>query len=219
MSQARALVDHRFTSLDIPYPGAFLDPAREFFPMRPPFIMVTCRLDAGDLFTGVGSASGRRGGGGGLARPGPPVDCGRGRDVVCGAEAVAQPVRDGRAVVLGLGTPLWFYADSGWEHAPGVACGAAGFACAVRSRSRAAPLLAGLFVGAGATLRDEVVLLMPGLLIAVWWRTRSVRSLAAAAAGVLIPLAVAASMEVWWFERPAAAHLRHAVHLSSRRCT
>ena len=32
--QARALVDQRFTSLNIPYPGEFLDPAREVLPDR-----------------------------------------------------------------------------------------------------------------------------------------------------------------------------------------
>jgi hypothetical protein len=39
--QARALADHRFMSLDIPYPGEFLDPAREFIPLRPPFVLIT----------------------------------------------------------------------------------------------------------------------------------------------------------------------------------
>src|SRR4051794_24305794 len=37
--QARALAAQRFTSLDIPYPGGFLDPDRRFVPMRPPFFM------------------------------------------------------------------------------------------------------------------------------------------------------------------------------------
>ena len=37
--QARALAAHGFTSLDLPYPGAFLDPERVFFPMRPPFVI------------------------------------------------------------------------------------------------------------------------------------------------------------------------------------
>ena len=54
---------------------------------------------------------------------------------------------------------------------------------------------------------------MPGVLVALWWSRRDARALAAAVAGVLIPLALAASMEVWWFQRPVAAHLRHAVHL------
>src|SRR4051794_40782547 len=39
--QARALGLHRLASMDIPYPGAFLDPAGEFLPMRPPFLMTT----------------------------------------------------------------------------------------------------------------------------------------------------------------------------------
>lgn len=39
--QARALGLHRFASMDIPYPGTFLDPDGEFLPMRPPFIMFT----------------------------------------------------------------------------------------------------------------------------------------------------------------------------------
>src|SRR4029077_5331194 len=37
--QARALAAHHFTSLDIPYPGEFLDRSREFFPLRDPFVM------------------------------------------------------------------------------------------------------------------------------------------------------------------------------------
>lgn len=37
--QARALAASEFRSLDIPYLGEFLDPSREFFPIRPPFVM------------------------------------------------------------------------------------------------------------------------------------------------------------------------------------
>ena len=37
--QARALAAHRFASLDLPYPGAFLDPERLFFTLRPPFVI------------------------------------------------------------------------------------------------------------------------------------------------------------------------------------
>ncbi len=74
-------------------------------------------------------------------------------------------------------------------------------------------MIAGVLVGAGATLRDEVMLLAPGLLLTIWFRDRGWRPLGKAVAGVIIPLALAAVVEVWWFERPAAAHLRHAVHL------
>jgi hypothetical protein len=125
------------------------------------------------------------------------------------------PERDAPVVVLALGlaSPLWFYAVSGWEHAPGVALSTLGFALALTSPSRAAALLAGVATGAGATIRDEVILLVPGLMFAVWLRTRRVKPVALAVAGALIPLALAMALEVWWFERPAAAHLRHAVHL------
>jgi len=34
----------------------------------------------------------------------------------------------------------------------------------------------------------------------------------AAVGGLLVPLVLAATVDVWWFNRPAAAHLRHAVH-------
>ncbi len=38
-------------------------------------------------------------------------------------------------------------------------------------------------------------------------------ALLGALAGVAVPLLLSAAVEVWWFDRPAAAHLRHAVHL------
>jgi hypothetical protein len=115
-------------------------------------------------------------------------------------------------IAVGIGGPLWFYSVSGWEHAPAVALGTAAFACALRS-SRHSPVAAGLLIGAGATLRDEVLLLAPGLLAVLWLRTRRVRPLGAAVAGIAVPLVLAAAIEVFWFDRPLAAHLRHAVHL------
>jgi hypothetical protein len=127
------------------------------------------------------------------------------------------PARYGLAVIvaIGLGGPLWFYAVSGWEHAPAVAFGTAAFAWALRSPvgSRWAPTVAGALLGAGATLRDEVILLAPGLLLGIWLRERGWRRIGAAIAGILVPLMFAAAIEVLWFERPVAAHLRHAVHL------
>lgn len=212
--QAWALAAHGFRTLDIPYPGAFLDPAREFFPLRAPFVMVT----GGSTQTIFSPAAAV------LQALGVSVAGFLGFIVVSVVAAAAilysawklSPPQYGTAVLvaLGLASPLWFYAVSGWEHAPAVAFGAAGFAWGVRSRSRFTPLVAGLLVGAGATLRDEVLLMAPGLLVVVWLRTHRLRPLAAFAGGLLIPLALAATMEVWWFHRPVAAHLRHAVHLA-----
>ncbi len=211
--QARALAASRFTSLDIPYPGQFLDPGREMFPIRPPFVMTTGGSTQA-IFSPTSAAV--------QALAVAAVGM-RGMVVVSLASALVILVAAGRlaergqdiAVLLALGIagPLWFYAISGWEHAPAVAFSTAAFAVAIRSPARAAPLMAGLCLGAGATLRDEVLLLAPGLLFAIWMRSRDVRPLMGAVAGMVLPLACAAAIEVWWFGRPVAAHLRHAVHL------
>ena len=213
--QARALADHRFTSLDMPYPGEFLDPAREFIPLRPPFVIVTGNTTqaifppASAVLQAVAVAAGGFRGLIALSLVSAAV--------VLIASTMLAPHKYALAIVIavGLGGPLWFYAVSGWEHAPAVALGTAAFAWALRSPagSRSAPWIAGAMVGAGATLRDEVMLLAPGLLLTLWFRERGWRRIGAAVVGLLVPLAIAAAIEVWWFERPAAAHLRHAVHL------
>ena len=213
--QARALADHRFMSLDIPFPGEFLDPAREFIPLRPPFVLMTGGTTqaifppASAVLQAVAvAAAGFRG----LI-----VLSLVAAAVVLVASSMLAPAKHELATVIavGLGGPLWFYAVSGWEHAPAVAFGTAAFACVLRSpaASRSVPWIAGALVGAGASLRDEVLLLAPGLLLSIWFRQRGWRRIVAAVGGLLMPLAVAAALEVWWFERPAAAHLRHAVHL------
>ena len=211
--QAQALVRHGFRSLDIAYPGEFLDPQRLFFPLRPPFVMTVNGAPqaifppASTLLEAFGVAlAGFRG---------MILVTLAGAAVTLYAARRLSPDRD-RVVVLlalGLASPLWFYAVSGWEHAPAVGLGVLGFALALHSPSRAAAFLAGASVGAGATVRDEVVLLVPGLALAVWLRTRRWQAVAATLGGVLVPLALAMALEVWWFGRPPAAHVRHAVHL------
>ena len=66
------------------------------------------------------------------------------------------------------------------------------------------PWLAGALLGAGAALRDEVILLAPGLLLAVWFRALD----GGARDGgrrTRCPAALAAVVDVWWFDRPAVA--------------
>ena len=211
--QAQALVANRFRSMDISYPGGFLDPDRRFFPLRPPFIMLVDGTPQA-IFPPASAVT---------QAAAVAVAGFRGMIVLTLAAAALilysawrlAPEREAAVVVLALGlaSPLWFYAVSGWEHAPGVALGTLGVAIAVTSPSSAFALLAGMAVGAGATIRDEVILLAPGLAFAVWLRTRRTTPVAATVLGALIPLALAMVLEVWWFERPAAAHLRHAVHL------
>ena len=73
--------------------------------------------------------------------------------------------------------------------------------------------LAGLLIGSGAVLRDEVILLVPGLLLVIGLRTRSVRPVVVGCVAAAIPLAAAVVLDVAWFGRPAAAHMRHAVQI------
>jgi hypothetical protein len=213
--QARALADSGFTSLDIPYRGEFLDPERTFFPLRPPFALiaggttqaifppVAAVIQAGMValfgFEGLIALS--------------IVSAG----VVLAASwrmtppQLAAPV----LVAMGLGGPLWFYAVIGGEHAPALALSTAAFSIAVSSsRWQRLAFVSGALLGAGAALRDEVICLAPGLLLALWVRHRSRRALAIAVAGVLLPLLLSMALDVLWFGRPPAAHLRHAVHLA-----
>jgi hypothetical protein len=216
--QARALVRHHFTSLDIPYPGQFLDPHRAFSALQPPFVMRTGG-ETQAIFPPVSAllqavAVGVAGLRGMIA-----LSIVAAAVVLLSACAMAPPPQRLAVVMaVGLGGPLWFYAVSGWEHATGIAFGTAAFAWALRSDRASlsdgtAPLVSGALMGAGAALREEVALLVPGLLLVIWLRAGDWRPLRRAVAGVLLPLLLSAAVEVWWFNRPAAAHLRHAVHL------
>ena len=214
--QAQAILDHRLRSLDIPYPGEFLDPERRFFPIRAPFVM-TASGSTQSIFPPVSAL---------LQAVGVSAFGLRGMiaiSVIAGWVVLACSLRvtPPRAqipvvVALGLASPLWFYAVSGWHHAAGMAGGIAAFMAVLAWTGPVAMFAAGLSLGAGAALRDEVILLAPGVAIALWTRRRDVRRVLLLAAGAVAALAAAAAIEVFWFDRPAAAHLRHAVHILQR---
>ena len=243
--QARALLDHRFRSLDITYPGEALDPDRKFFPIRPPFVFTaegatqSIFPPASAVLHAIGvSALGLRG----MILI---TVLAAWATVYYAARLSARRIDASVVVALGLASPLWFYAISGWHHAVGMALGTAAFVFALWPRKWMGALLAGIALGAGAALRDEVILLAPGLAAAIWFlppsqpdsssgvfrlqaedlssghRAGSHRESYGGRAsatfvmlgGAVLSLAVAAAVDVWWFDRPAAAHLRHAVHL------
>ena len=118
--QARALAATRFTSLDIPYPGQFLDQSRQFFPLRPPFVMATGG-ETQAIFSPASAVvqalavafAGIRG----MIL----LSLAAGLVILAAAWRLAEE-RDGVAVLLSLAIagPLWFYAISGWEHAPAI---------------------------------------------------------------------------------------------------
>jgi hypothetical protein len=210
--QARALLDNHFRSLAIPYRGEFLDPTGSFTPFRAPFILKThgtvqaifppagAVLEA--LFVWMDGLHGMRA----LSILGAIL-------AIVAAMRLASPEdRPWVAAVIGLATPFWFYGVTEWEHAPAVGLTTAAFALALSDDTRAA-LAAGILAGAAAALRDECALVVPGLLFAFWTSRRSWRLLAAVVVGFGVVLALNGVMEVYWFGRPASAHLQHAVHL------
>ena len=210
--QAQAILDNRFRGLGISYPGEFLDPDRRFFPIRPPFVMNAGRTTqsifppASALLQALGvSAFGLRG----MILISVIAAW---ATLYCAARLTIPRARLTVLVALGLASPLWFYAVSGWHHAAGMALGTAGFMFALTGTDIRAPFVAGLALGAGAALRDEVILLSPGVAAALWIRRRSIRAIVLMGAGALAALSLTAAIDIWWFDRPAAAHLRHAVH-------
>ena len=119
-------------------------------------------------------------------------------------------------LIIGLATPLWFYGGHRVGARAGnragvalVSRGLVGRRRAIRRRAAAA----GLILGTAASIRDESILLVPGLALACWSRGRGWRTAAWAIGGCVAMLGLAAAVEVLWFGRPLAAHLRHAVHI------
>jgi hypothetical protein len=211
--QARSLADSRFRSMDIPYRGVSVDPDRRFVPIRPPFVMpvgtelqaifspATAVLDG--VFVALFDYRGMI-----LAAfLSAVLILWLAWQLAGGPEAAAIPI------VLGFGSPLWFYGMIGWEHAPAVAFGLLAFFVAARSTTVWDGVLAGVLLGCGAAIRDEVILLAPGLAFALWLKHRDLKAAAGAAAGVIAVVVAGGAVEVLWFHRPIAAHLLHAVHL------
>ena len=222
--QARELWNHQFTSLAIEPRNTFLDFDGRFSPLRAPFVFKTpvgtqaifppAAAVLQGMFVPMGGLLGMR-----LLSL---LSCA----LTLWATWRLSPRGWGAAlpIVIGLSTPLWFYAVIESEHAPAVALAAVAFAIALSGRLASndgrfanrpywRPLAAGLALGAAAAIRDESILLIPGLLLACWSRDRSWRAAAFALGGCVLTLSVAAAVEVWWFSRPMAAHLRHAVHI------
>ena len=214
--QARELWDNRFASLAIAPRNTFLDPDGRFSPLKAPFVFAT-RSGVQAIFPPAASI---------LQALFVPINGLLGMrllsllSVAFTSWAAWRLSPRGWAgatmpLVIGLATPLWFYGVIESEHAPAVAFAALSFLVALSggtiSPRRAAA--AGLILGAAASIRDESVLLVPGLVLACWSRGRGWRTAAWAVGGCVATLAFAATVEVLWFGRPMAAHLRHAVHI------
>ena len=214
--QARELWNNRFASLAITPRNTFLDPDGRFSPLKAPFVFAT-RGGIQAIFPPAASI---------LQGLFVPLNGLLGMRLLSllsvtlaswvtwrlsprGWAGATMPF------VIGLATPLWFYGVIESEHAPAIALASLSFLVALSGDGsdprRAAA--AGLILGTAASIRDESILLVPGLALACWSRRRGWRTAAWAIGGCVAMLGLAAAVEVLWFGRPLAAHLRHAVHI------
>jgi len=214
--QACTLWDKHFASMGMTNRGGFVDPSGVFFPFQPPFVF---RTPTGwqSIFPTAASLVIAPMTPWGLAGITVPALAGAllllfvvyrlARDV---------PARSALPLVLGAATMLWYYAVLPNEHAPAAALTTAALAIALWSDDRRSLAAAGALVGVAALLRDESLLIVPGLIIARYLAGhRTLRTLLADAAlmglTVLLPLVVMALLDTLLYSRPLAAHLLHAM--------
>ncbi len=211
--QARSFLSEGFSSLTLPYPGALLDPTEQFFPFAEPFVFRTAHgIQASSSPTSalVRAAFGDIRGVTMLALLGA---------IVVLWLATRMAVDDEPRIlswVLGFGTCLWFYAVIPWEHAPAAALGMAGVWIGLNRQGWRWAVVAGLLIGLGTAILEEVVLLLPGLLVASWASRRGLAGLAALLAGTGLVVATSLAGEVLLYGRPAGAHaIENSLELSN----
>ena len=208
--QAQALLASNWTSVALPYPAAAIDPGGEFFPFLPPFAFRVGAEWHGIFPTSVAmlNALALRAGIQGVV----------GLSVVGGfvAMVAAAHLSTGRAarlaisLVLGAATPFWFYAVLPWEHAPAAGLSTAAVALAGRDASPTRLRWAGVLLGFAIALRDESVLLVPGLLWAGFRMRVRPTTLVALLALCALPSIGVGLLDGVVYARPVAAHVRHA---------
>lgn len=207
--QSKTLVASGWTSLALPYPGAVLDPGHRFFPYLAPFAFRTSAEWHGIFPTAVAllNATVVSFGTAGVVFLSVMSSA-----LTMGAAAYLStgPSRSMIPALLGLCTCFWFYAVLPWEHVPAAALSTSAFAVALRGRTLGSIVLAGFMLGCGATLRDESLLLLPGLLWAHGKRGASFSAIGLVLGACALPIIAVSGIDPI-YGRPAAAHLRHAV--------
>jgi hypothetical protein len=208
--QAEALWSTGFRSMAIPYPGRPFDPAGIFFPFSPPFVFLSGGQYQSIFPSPYAVLSA-------LLLPfGLPAQ--RAFGVLSGALAAAacgwlSDHRPQRMPVwlLALATPVWFYAIANGEPALSLAASTAAFAVALSGSGPRTDLAAGALLGVAATVRDEAMLLVPGLIVARALKVGGRPRLWALLGAFAGPVLVMALVDWAWLARPPLAHLRHAV--------
>ena len=119
--QARATAAHHFRSLDLPYPGDFIDPAREFFPLRPPFAIKVGEETQAIFSPAAAVLQGLFAAAGGIRGLIVLSILSAGGVLIASAIMAPNGFKAAAVAAIGVASPLWSYATLGWEHAPAVA--------------------------------------------------------------------------------------------------
>jgi hypothetical protein len=213
--QARSLVEHRFLAMPLKYRGAFIDPATHFRPFARPFVFMS-HGEPQSIFPTAGALLAAPFSGWGFTGLTIPALIGAAMLLFVAAWfARGTPGANLVPLVLGLATPLWFHAVIPNEHPLSAALTTAALGLALRDASSRRLLLAGVLVGMGAALRDEALLIAPGVAAARWLAGSRGRQLASdtalIATGVVSVIVVNTIIDVGVYGRPPSAHLLHAV--------
>ncbi len=195
-------------SMALSYPARDLDPAEQFLPFESPFVF----LSAGkwqSIFSSFYAV---------LAAPliGHGVEglvalAMLGVVVAVTATSALPGVHPLVGLVVLLGTPVWLYGLNPNETPLALGCAIAAMAVATRIGGPRGDWVAGVLLGVGTLLRDETLLLTPGLLYARHLAGTPVPQLLRTLVGVALPILTMSALDHWWLERPMLAHLRHAV--------
>ena len=206
--QASAFAASGFRSTALPYPALALDPGQMFVPFDPPYVFRGASGYEGVFSSGYAI----------LAAPvihlGPGVL--RALSIFGGAATAAGTAwlaeRGPRwvpAVLITFATPMWYYATASGETTLALAASTLAFVLATREGPVDLPC--GLLIGAAGVLRDESLLLVPGLLYARYRYARGSSAIVPVLLGAAAPVAILAVVDHLWLHRPILAHLRHAV--------
>jgi hypothetical protein len=208
--QARRLLETGFGSLSFEHPARHLDPEGLAFPIPEPFAVAR----------GEGYVSHYPPAYAALAAPflaalGPPglrvpAALGAAACAMLFALWVGPALGRGWAAAGGLwlvlATPLVFYGVTIWEHILSVAL-ALGAWLAIRRPAPGRLLAAGLLVGLACWLREELVLMGPGVALAGWCERRRLMDAGWIALGALPPLAALALFNLVFYGHSLGVHV------------
>ena len=206
--QASALAASGFRSTALPYPGLSLDPGQMFVPFDPPYVFRAASGYESVFSSGYAILAAP------VIRLGPGVL--RALSIFGGAATAfgtawlaERGPRWVPAVLITFATPVWYYATASGETTLALAASTLAFVLATREGPVDLPC--GLLIGAAGVLRDESLLLIPGLLYARYRYAKGSSAILPVLLGAAAPVALLAAVDHLWLHRPVLAHLRHAV--------